>query len=48
MYDRLYKHVRSFGWILLIIRIDEETVEALDSLGKDPKEYSSLFLMLDR
>jgi hypothetical protein len=48
MHARLYKRVRIFHWILLIIRVDEGTVEVLDSLGKDPEEYISLFLMLDR
>ena len=40
--------VRSFHWILLIIRIDDGTVEVLDSLSKDPEEYKSLYSMLDR
>jgi Ulp1 family protease len=40
--------VRSYHWILLIIRIDDGTVEVLDSLSKDPEEYRSLHSMLDR
>ena len=38
----------SFHWILLIIKIDEGKVQVLDSLLKEPKEYTSLKLMLDR
>ena len=40
-------HVCSFHWILLIIRIDDGTIEVLDSLSKDPEEYKSLHSMLD-
>ena len=43
-----YINVRRFHWIMLIIRVDEETVETLDSLDKDPREYTSVVLMLDR
>ena len=43
-----YINVRSFHWILLIIRIDDGTVEVMDSLRKDPKEYKSLVCMLQR
>jgi Ulp1 family protease len=43
-----YINVRSFHWIVLIIKVDAGTVEALDSLGKDPREYTSVFWMLDR
>ena len=48
MHARLYKRVRRYHWILLIIRVDEGKVEVLDSLWKDPVEYKSLFQMLNR
>lgn len=41
-----YINVRNFHWILVIIRIDDGTVEVMDSLRKDPKEYKSLVYML--
>ena len=43
-----YINVRSFHWILLIIRVDEEIVEVMDSLRKDPDEYTSMQLMLQK
>ena len=46
--DELYKRVRRYHWILLIIKVDAGMVIVLDSLGKDPKEYSSVVRMLDR
>ena len=41
-------HVRSYHWILLIFGVDDGTVEVLDSLSKDPEDYKSLHLLLER
>ena len=48
MHARLYICVRSYHWILLIIKIEEGIVVVLDSLRKDPNDYKSLRQMLDR
>ena len=48
MHARLYKRVRSYHWILVIIRVDEGIVEVLDSLSKDLAEYKSMVQMVDR
>ena len=48
MHARLYKRVRWYHWILLIIRVNEETVEVLDSQNKDSSEYKNMYFMLDR
>ena len=48
MHARLYKRVRSYHCILVIIRVDEGIVEVLDSLRKDPAEYKSLVQMVNR
>ena len=43
-----YINVRRFHWILLIISPDVGTVEIMDSLRKDPREYPSVILMLQK
>jgi len=43
-----YINVRSFHWILLIIKVDAGQVEIMDSLDKSPEDYNSLVLMLRR
>ena len=43
-----YINVRSFHWILLIIRVDEGVVEIMDPLGKDQELYDSLLTLLQR
>ena len=48
MHARLYIRVRSYDWILVIIKIEEGIVLVLDSLRKDPNDYRSLRQMLDR
>ena len=42
-----YINVRRFHWILLIISVDDGIVETLDSLHKDPQEYTSVVQMMD-
>ena len=50
--DELCKHVhinvRRFHWIPLIIKIDIGEVEVLDSLRKDPKEFASVYYMIQK
>jgi hypothetical protein len=43
-----YINVRSYHWILLNIRVDAGVVEVMDSLDKDPEDYNSVVLMLQR
>ena len=43
-----YINVCNFHWILLIIRIDDGTVEVMDSLRRDTKEYKTLTDMLQK
>ena len=43
-----YACMRSFHYILLIIRVDSGKVYIMDSLDKDPEEYNTLIYMLDR
>ena len=43
-----YINVRSFHWILLIIKVDVGQVQIMDSLDKSPEDYSDLVLMLQR
>ena len=43
-----YVNVRSFHWILLSIQVDRGVVEVMDSLDKDPEDYSSVVDMLQR
>ena len=43
-----YVNVRSFHWILLIIKVDVGQVKIMDSLDKDPEDYSSVVDMLQR
>ena len=43
-----YMNVRNFHWILLIIRVDDGIVDVMDSLRKDPDEYISVQLMLQK
>jgi hypothetical protein len=48
MHACVYKRVRSFHWILLDIRMDAGTVQVMDSLEKEQKEYQSVIDMLQR
>ena len=48
MHARLYKRVRSFHWILLIIRVDEAVIEVMDSLRKDMDKYLNFQELLQR
>jgi Ulp1 family protease len=43
-----YACMRSYHWILLIIRVDAGRVDIMDSLAKNPEEYSNLIYMLQR
>ena len=48
MHAYLYKRVRRFHWILLIIKVDEGIVQYLDLLDKEPTKYGGLVLMIDK
>jgi Ulp1 family protease len=41
-----YINVRSFHWILLIIQVDLERFDIMDSLDKSLEDYSNLVDML--
>ena len=41
-------NVRSFHWILLNIQVDRGIVDVIDSLNKDPKNYSDIKELLQR
>ena len=41
-----YINLRSFHWILLIIKVDVGQVHIMDSLDKSPEDYINLVLML--
>jgi len=43
-----YINVRSFHWILLIIKVDDGIVYIMDSLQKDPEDYNNIVFMLQR
>ena len=43
-----YINVCNFHWILLIIRVDDEIVDVMDSLRKDHDEYISVQRMLQK
>ena len=43
-----YINVRSFHWILLIIKVDVGQVQIMDSLDKSPEDYGDLVIMLQR
>ena len=43
-----YINVRSFHWILLIIKVDDEIVYIMDSLQKDLEDYNNIVFMLQR
>ena len=43
-----YINVRSFHWILLIIKVDKGTVQIMDPLDKNMDEYRDLLNTLQK
>ena len=48
IYDTAYLNVRSFHFILIVIKMRDGIVEVYDSLTKPAKEYKHCFDMLKR
>ena len=48
IYDTAYLNVRSFHFILIIIKMHDGEVEVFDSLTKPPIDYKHCFDMLTR
>jgi hypothetical protein len=46
--DTAYSTVRSFHFVLFVIKMHDGVVEVYDSLKKDPNEYRTAYLMLAR
>ena len=48
IYDTAYLNVRSYHFILIVIKKHDGEVEVFDSLTKPPKDYKHCFDMLTR
>ena len=48
IYDTAYLNMRSFHFILIVIKMHDGEVEVFDSLTKPPKDYKHCFDMLTR